>query len=1288
MITIELRHQLLLTIRQRITRRMPLSSTRSMTMRLLILRTLFALLISVVMREALAQLAPEPSRTNSTSQQLSKDVVERLNALDESSRAHWLNGQFTQVQELLEQRQTLLKEQEDPPAWRLVETQRELETVRRVLQLTAEDRAQAAAAEATEDEGTAALDAGRYEAAEALYRDALQTLTRLLGPKNYRVGIAHNNLANAISWQARDTDAVRHFDRAAEIVRRQLGSDHPTLAEVLVSLGAHQAEFERNEDAEANYREALRIRLQALGPDHPDTAISHSALATAFMYQGRWREALPELQQALRITVDTLGPDHRDVLTFRHNLASAYDGLGRYPEAEVEYRSLIEVAPRHYDAAHPAMAMYRYALASNLELQGKLASAESEARQAVEIRMRALGANHPATAQSILALAKVLHAQGRHTEAEIHVRQALSIQLLNNELDEDSQAVLGSRTILAVILNAQEDYANAEAELRKALMQQDQQGRAATHQLLANTYWYQDRLDDAAHHYREALRLRTAAVGADHPDVAYDLLGLGIVLLKRGDAEAAEREMRESLARLHAAGIRQGGVVGAVYSHVARALWAQNRLEEGLEACRAAIQLSQHDKVSGQSGNYRLLGFLLDGLGQQSAALSAWQTAAEIQDANRYRFAATGLGRSMAGKGNAELVAALAREGKFVEAWKAWEAGLARGTLDEFSARQLQPLTAEERSRETDLLGQLQQLRERMNRLNMTSDLGADQQTSLTELEERESQLLGEHAALRRTLEEKYGALAGRPEDLTSIQRAIPPQTAIIGWIDVSPQPQPTRLPLHWACILRQDQSPVFVSLPGSGPAGQWTKEDAERPQQLRDALLRGDKSWRTYAAAVASQRITPLREHLNGIDNLIVQTSPDLAGVPVDVLLSQTPALARITVSYAPSSSILVRLIKERPRQRPRQLLAVADPSYPAPKNASSEAEQTPPEMGLTIKALVSDGNAANSGLQQGDVLLTYHDQQLSSNKEFRSIAPDTNVEHVEVSYWRDGQLYDTKLSPGRLGVYFDQRPPAKALQAIRKSKRALNRGGNAGQWARLPGTRREAQGIASLFGEENATLLLGDDATETKLTMRAQDNELQQWQYLHFATHGVSDAVQPLQSALILGPEATNTEDDEVLHDGRVTARQIVNSWQLDAELVTLSGCETALGRLTESEGHLGFAQALFVKGADTVVLSLWKVDDEATALLMQRLYSNLLGRRDGLNQPMSKAASLAEAKHWLRHLTAADVSQSLTMLDRGTVRPLAAPEPTPRASQREELPFAHPRFWAAFILIGDPF
>ena len=88
-------------------------------------------------------------------------------------------------------------------------------------------------------------------------------------------------------------------------------------------------------------------------------------------------------------------------------------------------------------------------------------------------------------------------------------------------------------------------------------------------------------------------------------------------------------------------------------------------------------------------------------------------------------------------------------------------------------------------------------------------------------------------------------------------------------------------------------------------------------------------------------------------------------------------------------------------------------------------------------------------------------------------------------------------------------------------------------------------------------------------------------------------------------------------------------MSTWKLDAELVTLSACRSGLGRQGGGEGFIGFAQAFFLAGARSLVVSLWEVDDRATSLLMTRFYQNWLGKRPGLDRPLSKAEALREAQ-----------------------------------------------------------
>lgn len=143
-----------------------------------------------------------------------------------------------------------------------------------------------------------------------------------------------------------------------------------------------------------------------------------------------------------------------------------------------------------------------------------------------------------------------------------------------------------------------------------------------------------------------------------------------------------------------------------------------------------------------------------------------------------------------------------------------------------------------------------------------------------------------------------------------------------------------------------------------------------------------------------------------------------------------------------------------------------------------------------------------------------------------------------------------------------------------------------------------------------------------------------LQEASHLHFATHAVASSDLPEHSGLVLGSAGAG--------DGVLQAFEIFDL-SLDADMVVLSGCETALGPELSGEGMMGLTRAFLYAGVNTVVISLWPVEDRSTRELMKRFYQRLT--------EMDPVEALRTAKLE----TAAD------------------PE------------FEHPFHWAPFILVG---
>ncbi len=186
------------------------------------------------------------------------------------------------------------------------------------------------------------------------------------------------------------------------------------------------------------------------------------------------------------------------------------------------------------------------------------------------------------------------------------------------------------------------------------------------------------------------------------------------------------------------------------------------------------------------------------------------------------------------------------------------------------------------------------------------------------------------------------------------------------------------------------------------------------------------------------------------------------------------------------------------------------------------------------------------------------------------------------------------------------------------------------------LPYTRTEVNAITALFSATERRIYLGAEAQEERV--KAED--LSGYRYLHFAAHGLIDENHPARSAIVLSVLSDSKED------GALQMSEVMRL-KLNADLVTLSACRTGLGKFLNGEGMIGLTRAFLYAGADSVAVSLWNVNDLATAELMKAFYKNL-------KQGMTKDAALRQAK--------------LELL------------------KGQKRTWQHPHFWAPFVLIGE--
>lgn len=191
------------------------------------------------------------------------------------------------------------------------------------------------------------------------------------------------------------------------------------------------------------------------------------------------------------------------------------------------------------------------------------------------------------------------------------------------------------------------------------------------------------------------------------------------------------------------------------------------------------------------------------------------------------------------------------------------------------------------------------------------------------------------------------------------------------------------------------------------------------------------------------------------------------------------------------------------------------------------------------------------------------------------------------------------------------------------------------------LPEAEHEVRTLVGIYKPANSSVRVGAEAREALAKA-----EMGKYRVLHFATHGVLDDLNPMYSHLVLSLSDRDDGEDGLLH-----------AWELmrldlKADIVVLSACQTARGRLGAGEGVVGMSWALFIAGSPTTVASQWSVESSSTTQLMVEFHRSLLSRALPRGPRPTKAEALRRA--------------SLSVLKHSR--------------------YAHPFYWAGFVLVGD--
>jgi CHAT domain-containing protein/Tfp pilus assembly protein PilF len=905
--------------------------------------------------------------------------------------------------------------------------------------------------------------------------------------------------------------------------------------------------------------------------------------------------------------------------------------------------------------------------------QGKYAAAERSCREALQIRRQVLGEQHPDTATSYNNVGVCLTGQGQHAKALPLFEMALHIR--RKVLGEQHPHTAVSYNNVARCLDAQGQHAKAlplfekALHIRRKVLGEQHPDTAQSYNNVAYCLNAQGQHGKASPLFEKALHIRRKVLGEQHPYTAQSYDNVARCLDAQGQhAKALPLSEKAVAIRRQVLG-EQHPHTAASYNNVALCLDAQGQHAKALPLHDKAMTIRR--QVLGEQHpdtaiSYNNVALCLDAQGQHGKALPLHDKALHICCkllGEQHPHTATSYDN---------LASCLDAQGQYAKALPLHDKALAirRQVLGE-----QHPHTAQSSNNMALCLWRLDRVAE-ATRLLQRSLPGQ------------------EVARFHRASSGFERALAG--------QRGISPgQLLALG-----------------LARLRQ-------------PSHAFAHADASLARALLDDLLRGDPDVSALATRLA--RLDDRLVLLYGRTDL----SPEQAERREQLLRQRRALAATLSRSAAAASKRQVLPVADIQKHIPPQAALVLWLAFPDLKEYQAcIVRQRGTPVWVRVRGSGKDGHwtkddqllpqrlydllvdpQAGSTLERHKAIAAMRRlwlEPLLANLRGRDGLPAVGHLLVVPTGWVASIPLEVLTSEYRISYV----PSGSAFARLRQQARLLSgtsllalgdpafsrkpdprpeslfvqRGPDP---APLPGARREVAALADLV--PHATTWLGSDASEQRLDDLIRQGKLKSYRLVHLATHGQPNWEEPKLSAVLLARDSlpdplTQAQQGKKVSTGELTVETILSrDWRdaLDADLVVLSACVTGLGTYSHGDGMLGFAQAFLSRGARCVVLSRWYVSDDATALLMRRFYQNLLGKRPGLKQPLGRAAALEEARNWLRSLTRQEAGAAVASLPRGEVKPLpgTAKAPPPRPVPPGEKPYAHPYYWSAFVLIGDP-
>jgi CHAT domain-containing protein/Tfp pilus assembly protein PilF len=986
------------------------------------------------------------------------------------------------------------------------------------------------------------------------------------------------------------------FLRALALREAALGKHHPLVAEPLNDLARLQLEQGAPARAETLLHRALAIREAVLGKDNLEVAETLNDLARSYMDQGLLARAEPLFLRALAIREKVLGEDHPRVADLLWLLGDTYQHWGLHDRARPIHertRVLLEAA---LDKNPPDVATLLMRLANFYLSRGLCPRGNPLFLRAVALREEAVGKNHPLVADVLYRLAVNYMLQGMYDSAEPLFLRTLTIW--EASLGERHPYVARTLTKLGILYQTQGLYAHAEPLLQRGLA------------------------------------IRQATLGENHTATALALGNLGSLYMAQGLYARAEPLLQRALAIWESSSNKSNPYAAFAFTHLGKLHLAQGayaRADPLLQRALAIVQAAygEHDPDVADALQELASLYLAQGLYGQARPL--YERALAIREA-------------AFGENHPSSIEALNRLAVL---------HVAQHRLPQALPLLTRAFTMSEQRLRKEALG--------FSEARLTSFL-----QGLRADEERLYALVRAHpenARVRRLALAAALLLKGRSvEETTSISRTV--------YQSLGVQERDTFERLRG---LRTQLATLSLQGPG-------TQSPAAHQQQLKQLAAQGDALEAQLAQHSAPLRaLTALPSPAIIVDHVAKALPRDGALVEFTTYVERPLVPGPGTLDPQPRYLALVLLPDSTTRAldlgpaepinlaaaRLRDALANKDAAYQDLAQALYRLAFQPllPLLGTTRRLFLSpDGQLALApfaALHDGHQFLveTFDFTYLTSGKDLLP-PPKKTVPTGSVVVLADPDF--SAPTPTPAPSLAEASASAERATSVNRFFSSLSEGDTPRAWGTvpLPGTRQEAEAIQRLFPQ--AQLFLGSEATKERLL------QLPPPAVLHVATHGffLEDAPPPSGSRA-LGHFGALGEDpqallppDPLLRSGLVLAgasapaplgsnpaplsieRALVTALELaglnlwGTQLVVLSACDTGRGDIKLGQGVYGLRRAFLVAGAETVVMSLWKVNDDTTRQLMEAYYRHLLagqGRATALREAMRELRRTEPHPHY---------------------------------------------------------